>query len=593
MTKRGITFFLALCMLFSMFSTVVYAVDYSGSAGENVTWNLDSDGTLTISGEGAMDDGQPGWYGNRSLVKSIVIEDGVTRIGTCAFEGCTSLTSIAIPDSVETIGFAAFRYCDDLQSIIIPDSVKSIEGYAFVECLSLESVSLSNSITEIGDLAFYNCWKLKSITIPESVKSIGNSAFAICTSITSVTIPDAVESIGDGAFHSCTALTEIKVSENNKAYSASSGVLFDKEKTSIITYPAGKPDKSYVIPDTVTSIPKDAFARTKYLEVVTGGNSVTNIGISAFSYCGALKSINISDSVVSIEQAAFSNCKALESVIIPDSVSIIGISAFAACESLKSVSISNNISTIERSLFTGCKSLESVIIPDSVETIKDSAFWDCEALESVTIPDSVTSIGMSAFHGCISLKSITIPASVTTLGYESLGFYYGDKPDSKVEDLVITGVKGSAAETYATSNGFTFVELDITKLPENDFYIDEENALMPNIKESTTASDIESALGECGISATVTDKNGNAIADNAVVGTGCVVKVSEDKEYVVIVWGDADGNGKVDTTDYLRVKGTMYGKNSLTGAYFTAADVDGDGGITVTDYLKLKVYLLG
>ena len=204
---------LALCMLAALTSEI-FAADtvasgYCGSEGDgkNLTWTLDSEGTLTISGKGEMKDydyfSDP-WV--RSAVKCASIESGVTCIGDYAFHNCTNLTGVTIPNSVTSIGGSAFSDCSSLTSITIPSSVTSIGERVFVGCSSLTSVTIPNSVTSIGEGAFWGCGSLTSVTIPSSVTSIGERAFYDCSSLTSVTIPKSVSSIGENAFACCRGL---------------------------------------------------------------------------------------------------------------------------------------------------------------------------------------------------------------------------------------------------------------------------------------------------------------------------------------------------------------------------------------------------
>ena len=225
--------------------------------GSNVTWTLDSDGTLNISGTGGMKDSA--FYGNDDI-KKVVIEDGVTSIGADAFSNCSSLTSITIPNSVTSIGSWAFNLCTRLTSITIPNSVTSIGNYAFIGCRRLTSITIPDSVTSIGLQTFANCKSLTSITIPNSVTSIGNLAFQNCTSLTSITIPNSVKSIGS-AFSGCTSLTSI------------------------------------TIPNSVTSIGKNAFRDCTSLTSITIPNSVTSIGTQAFSGCDSLTSLKINKKI--------------------------------------------------------------------------------------------------------------------------------------------------------------------------------------------------------------------------------------------------------------------------------------------------------
>lgn len=156
----------------------------SGTCGDNLTYTLDSNGVLTISGTGDMQNSSFGW--DKDLIKSVVINDGVTSIGQDAFYQCTNLTSVTIPGSVISIGNYAFQECASLTSITIPDSVTSIGRNLFFRCTGLTSVTIGNSVTSIGDYVFNQCKSLTSITIPDSVTSIGISVFGSCSNLTEV-----------------------------------------------------------------------------------------------------------------------------------------------------------------------------------------------------------------------------------------------------------------------------------------------------------------------------------------------------------------------------------------------------------------------
>ncbi len=378
--KKIISLLLSLTMLLSIVSVVDFSAYAdtltTGKCGKNVTYSFDtSTGMLTISGTGDMENYNYNNYEKnpfykKSNIKTVIIKNGVTSIGDYTFRDCTSLTSVTIP----------------------------------------------NSVTSIGYSAFYNCTSLTGATIPNSVTSIGGSAFYGCTSLTSITIPNSVTSIGSSIFYNCTSLTSIEVSGNNKNYSSLDGVLFNKNKTELITYPFGKTDSEYAIPDSVTSIGDYAFYGCTSLTSITIPNSVTSIGYYAFYNCTSLTSVTIPDSVTSIGYETFFNCTSLTSITIPDSVTSIGGSAFYGCTSLTSITIPDSVTSIGRSTFEFCRNLTSVAISDSVKNIGISAFEFCESLTSVAIPDSVTSIGASAFRCCTSLTSVTIPDGVTSIG---------------------------------------------------------------------------------------------------------------------------------------------------------------------------------
>jgi hypothetical protein len=258
----------------------------------------------------------------------------VTLIGNRAFYDCTSLTSVTIPDSITSIGDYAFAFCTTLNDIIIPDSLTSIGDSAFYCCTSFTSIIIPDSVISIGNYAFLGCASLINITIPDSVTLIGDYAFAFCTSLTGVTIGDSVTSIGNYTFSSCTSLTSIVVGTGNDYFSSINGVLYNKDKTILIAYPAGKIDSSFSVPNSVTSIGNYAFVGCTTLTSITIPNSITLIENGAFSGCTSLINITIPDSVTSIGNYTFSSCTSLTSVTIPNSVTSIGDFAFYNCTNL-------------------------------------------------------------------------------------------------------------------------------------------------------------------------------------------------------------------------------------------------------------------
>lgn len=301
------------------------------------------------------------------------------------------------------------RYTGSGGAVTIPDTIEGLP------------------VTSIGDRAFKDCTNLTSVTFPNSVTSIGYAAFSDCCSLTSVTIGNRVTSIGGKAFSGCTELTAITVAALNSVYSSLDGVVFNKDQTLLILYPAGRAG-SYTIPDGVSGVYGEsgcfmgfcwwfgAFSGCSKLTRITIPDSVTTIGDAAFEACTGLTNAAIGDSVTLIGRWAFSGCTSLTCVTIPSNVTSIGHAAFYGCSSLISLTIPDSVTSIGAGAFELCTSLTDVTIPDSVTSIEDAAFSGCASLTSVAIPNSVTSIGGWAFRGCSSMSSVRIGSGVTSIG---------------------------------------------------------------------------------------------------------------------------------------------------------------------------------
>lgn len=464
-TRRILSVFLAVLMVVVVLP-VVFGVEIvesgtCGQDGDNVTWKLDSEGTLTISGLGAMKDyndniieGTESPFSQNPRIISVIINDGVTRIGDKTFPLCENLRNVSIPDSVKSIGAYAFERCC-LWDLYIPDSVKSIGQNAFALCAGPTTilVDADNPVFASDDNGcLYNKDKTtlirypagnerSSFSVPETVTSIESHAFSNCKDLITVTIPDNVVSIGCYAFGECSFLTNVSIGQN------------------------------------VQSIEDYTFCHCDSLTSLSIPHNVTAIGDYAFIYCNQLTNVTIPNRVTSIGNAAFQNCYSLTSVMIPDSVTHIGFDAFYLCNNLTDVYYTGSEeewNRIDMTIYgidlpeevvihfnynppietsgqcgndvywsfdafsktlkiSGMGSmwdfdevpqpwsafqddLETVILEDGVTSIGKTAFLDCCQLTSVTIPDSVTSIGGWAFHHCRLLRHLFIPANVTNIG---------------------------------------------------------------------------------------------------------------------------------------------------------------------------------
>lgn len=258
-------------------------------------------------------------------ITSVAIGNCVTTItngsfDTGVFANCYSLTSVTIPNSVTRIGNSAFYECSGLTRIDIPDSVKSIGVLAFYRCSGLRRVNsniygvlnIPSGVTSIESQAFDWCTGFTSINIPNTVTSISHYAFG-STNIRNITIPSSVTSLGWNPFGWCTSLTSITVDSANSYYSSLDGVLFNKSKTLLISFPCGR-SGSYAIP-----------------------NGVTVIGVCAFDLCENLTSISIPNTVTTLSAGCLSDCDGFTSITLPSSVTFIDSGAFQGCSNLTSL----------------------------------------------------------------------------------------------------------------------------------------------------------------------------------------------------------------------------------------------------------------
>ena len=336
----------------------------------------------------------------------LVVEEGVTGIGDHAFRGAGNLISVTLSKIVTRIGDNAFAGCWSLPMVTIPAGVTKIGDYAFASCSNLALAPLPAGLQEIGDGAFTWCEKLSAVTIPAGVKKIEPAAFSACSNLQTITVADG-----------------------NTNYVGGDGVLFNKEKTTLMQYPAGRVAISYVIPKEVTSLGGSAFNGAKNLTAVTIPAGVTEIGIEAFANCSRLTSITIPATVKTIGANVFGYCQELAEIKVEAAntayTSADGILFDKAKKTLikyperrnaTAYAIPAEVTNIESYAFEYTKNLTSITIPTSVKKIGVAAFAST-VLTSVVIPDGVDTISHMTFRWCLNLRSVTLPASIKMIGF--------------------------------------------------------------------------------------------------------------------------------------------------------------------------------
>lgn len=371
-----------------------------------------------------------------STLKEIVIEDGVTGIGTSMFSGITSITSITIPDSVTSIGYNAFYGCTSLKELTIPVSAKI--NNSFNNCTNIEKVTFTKGNGFVLDYDSSNYkntpWyisrsNLKEIVIEDGVTGIGSYMFCE-TNAPIITVPASVTSIGEYAFEGCSK-SVLNVYNNSyaKTYAENNGIdfycIYDENEEKIISVT--------VTPNLSFEINKETYT----MIVNCNGNmpSFASEGAPWAQYKSFIKYIIINDGCTSISDSAFKNFQGVKSITIPNGVIEIGSWAFSDCDNIENIKIPNGVTSIGDYAFYSCNSLTGVTIPDSVAEIGEYAFRNCTVLTSVIIPEGITTIEKGTFRYCESLTSVTVPGSVMVIGDESFAYC------SNLADVYYNGTK--------------------------------------------------------------------------------------------------------------------------------------------------------
>lgn len=273
-----------------------------------------------------------------TAMTALTIRNGLIKIGERAFENCAELASISLPDDLSEIYGSAFNGCKKLKSIQLPSKLTVIGENAFADCVTLEEINLPAEVLKIDDLVFSGCSSLKQITFNDGLKKIGKAAFKNCTSLTKVYLPASITSVSTDLFRGCESLRSIQVDPKNKHYKSepnkrdgSDHVLFNKNKSNIVAYPASSREVQYDIPDSVVTISDWTFSECKKLNRISIPDSVTEIGEGAFCNCILLDELEVPDSVVSIDDCAFRGCEKLDRILIPSSVKELGWGVFDGC----------------------------------------------------------------------------------------------------------------------------------------------------------------------------------------------------------------------------------------------------------------------
>ena len=468
MKKRLLSILLAAVMLLSalplgLVDTAEAAEVSSGQCGDSVTWTLDDQGTLTISGTGKMYDytytweaGKGGtidtpWFGLREQIRKVVVGKGVTYIGTEAFAGLYNLTSVSLPAGLEGLGNSVFCGCEKLTSVTIPDGVRYAGGNLFLGCHSLKTVSLPDSLQGLGGCTFMECTSLTTVTLPRRLNQVTWHMFYGCTALTTVTLPGGIQEISEGAFSGCKALSTVHFGGSKAGWQAVT-VRSDNEalKRAKVDYAAAA----------MLPAPKLTGSVNRYGELTLNWTAVK--GSDSYQIFRAEKFRNSwlyyrcdwvggsqTSLVPSQHEAGETYIYKIRAMANNDTAGICsneytftynptgpgaassgsgkcGDNAKWTLDTSGTLTISGTGAMYdydfigERNPAPWCADglnnrVRTVVVKKGITELGYNAFAECPQLEKVTLPSGLKRIGSCAFIGCYSLPELTIPATVTTI----------------------------------------------------------------------------------------------------------------------------------------------------------------------------------
>ena len=382
---------------------------------------------------------------NSSPLKTVIIEEGVTKIHSRLFYNQKEIMNINLPSTMKEIGESAFQNTS-LKTVLFPSAIENIGAFAFGDIESLTSIVVGNNLVT-GKYAFSGSKNLETVNfksgtrkivdafladtgitdfvVPEGVEEIGKDAFSSNKQLTKLTLPSTLKTIGEGAF-SNTGLKEIVFPASMKTIPK--GILENTQVEKIVlsegveeigdyAFANNKLLKSVVFPSTLKKIGRGAFKNSN-LESVTLPSGLEEIAEEAFSY-NKLSAVILPTHLKTLGDSSFSNNN-LKEVTLPSNLEVLG-TAFVDNSSLSKITFSEGLkeikgsSNLRLSAFSGT-AIKSVVLPKSLEKIGDGAFYNLNGLTDIVIPENVTSIGDEAFYNT-GLTFIDLPANLKTIGW--------------------------------------------------------------------------------------------------------------------------------------------------------------------------------
>ena len=409
----------------------------SGELGENISWSLSSDGVLTISGTGSMDDfasaAERPWHTSADAIHTVRVLPGVTTVAKYSFKDLTNLTTVELADSVTAIYDYAFTNCNSLTELELPPRLWCIGNFCFQNCISLTGIQMPDTVTFLGVYAFgycrslqtanvspnlrdsnltarafEGCSKLESIDIPEGIQTIGLYAFNGCSRLTVVYLPSSLlpasgdtYTVDHDAFNGCTALTDVYYNGTLTEWKALNVNETGNEPLAAALL--------HVLPET-GSFGEGLTWRydSDGTLTISGSGPMPNYAEPTqqpwFDYEDMILHVRVLDGVTTAGDYAFFGFNRLQTMELADSVTFIGYRSFAFCPQIESLELPANLVTIGLSAFEGCSGFpgQNVVLPETVKNISDKAFMGC-GFDSVTLPASLELLGNGVFQSCPNL----------------------------------------------------------------------------------------------------------------------------------------------------------------------------------------------
>lgn len=441
-------------------SNGIVASGTCGKDGDNLTWALDDQGMLTISGEGEMEDywqaGTAPWYDHAESIKEVAISEGVTHVGDDAFFRL-GITSVSLSDSVVSIGDSAFYGLKELKTLTLPENLTTIGSTAFLGCNNLSEISGGQNLVTIGEYAFQSCYALEAIEFGSKVDSIGAGAFLACNQLAvAIFQGNAPTTFGGNA-------TE-------------SGVFDDVSANFTIFYRSGTTGWTSPTWKGYPAVCRDDVA-TDFSTLDSDNRNVQGV---YFQLNNTAMTATVGKNTTTDNNAGYAGGQS-GNIVIPDTVmkdektyAVIGVNqyAFANCAWINSISIGRNVSSIEPSAFRGCKNLTAITVSQDNLQFADQngvLFDKCGLYlyaypagrtdMSYTIPDSCDTVGTLSFYGAVHLTYISVPDSVKNIGAKAFA------QCNALEEAVLPFLGGNAESTSGVGFVFDGYEYNYNKLP--------------------------------------------------------------------------------------------------------------------------------